>query len=210
MLLVPSNVMKSLAVGAISVGIVSVLAALTLLPALLGKLGDHVDSLRVPFIGRNIGSGGEGRFWGGVVRAVMRHPVVYLVAFGALLIALAIPTVGLNLGASGVSTLPNRLESKQGFEALNRYFPQASSSPALIAVEGNVRSPEVRAAIGRLRNEFRGDPVFGRSDVRFDPKGRLAAIGVQVGGDKTGEPALDAVRGLRSTLIPEAFLGTDA
>jgi RND superfamily putative drug exporter len=63
--------MKSLAVGAISVGIVSVLAALTLLPALLGKLGDHVDSLRVPFIGRNIGSGGEGRFWGGVVRA--RH-----------------------------------------------------------------------------------------------------------------------------------------
>src|SRR6185437_6658649 len=118
MLLVPSNVMKSLAVGAISVGIVSVLAALTLLPALLGKLGDHVDSLRVPFIGRNRGSGDEGRFWGGVVRAVMRHPVVYLVTFGALLIALAIPTLGLNLGASGVSTLPNRLESKQGYEAL--------------------------------------------------------------------------------------------
>jgi Predicted drug exporters of the RND superfamily len=147
MLLVPSNVMKSLAVGAISVGIVSVLAALTLLPALLGKLGDHVNSLRVPFIGRNIGSGGEGRFWGGVVRAVMRHPVVYLVTFSALLIALAIPTLGLNLGASGVSTLPNRLESKKGYEALNRYFPQASASPALIAVEGNVRSPQVRAAI---------------------------------------------------------------
>ena len=48
MLLVPSNVMKSLAVGAISVGIVSVLAALTLLPALLGMLGDRVNSLRVP------------------------------------------------------------------------------------------------------------------------------------------------------------------
>ena len=52
MLLVPSNVMKSLATGAIVVGIVSVLAALTLLPALLGVLGDRVDALRVPFIGR--------------------------------------------------------------------------------------------------------------------------------------------------------------
>ena len=207
MLLVPSNVMKSLATGAIVVGIVSVLAALTLLPALLGVLGDRVNSLRVPFMGSG---GGDSRFWGAIVRYVMRRPVLPLVAFTALLVAVAVPVLGLNLGASGVSTLPDRLESKQGFEALNRYFPQASSSPALVAVEGNVRSPEVRAAIGRLRNEFRGDPVFGRSDVRFDKTGGLAAIGVQIGGDKTGEPALDAVRRLRSTLIPEAFRGTDA
>ena len=209
MLLVPSNVMKSLAVGAISVGIVSVLAALTLLPALLGRLGDHVNSLRVPFIGRNIGSGDEGRFWGGVVRAVMRHPVVYLVTFGALLIALAIPTLGLNLGASGVSTLPNRLESKKGYEALNRDFPQASASPALIAVKGDVRSPQVRAAIARLRHELGTDPVFGRSDVRFSADGQLAAIGVEVGGDKTGPRALAAIRHLRSTLIPQTFRGTN-
>ena len=111
----------------------------------------------------------EGRFWGGVVRAVMRRPVVYLVTFGALLIALAIPTLGLNLGASGVSTLPNRLESKKGYEALNSYFPQASASPALIAVKGNVRSPQVRSAIARLREQLGTDPVFGRSDVRFPP-----------------------------------------
>src|SRR5262245_17593048 len=58
MLLVPSNVMKSLAVGAIAVGIVSVLAALTLLPAVLGLLGDRVNALRLPYFGRNIGSGG--------------------------------------------------------------------------------------------------------------------------------------------------------
>src|SRR5262249_3556605 len=83
MLLVPSNVMKSLAVGAISVGIVSVVAALTLLPALLGRMGDHVNALRVPLIGRSTG-GEEGRFWGAVVHAVMRRPVLYLVSFAAL------------------------------------------------------------------------------------------------------------------------------
>ena len=203
MLLVPSNVMKSLAVGAIAVGIVSVLAALTLLPALLGKLGDRVDALRVPLVGRG---GQESRFWGSIVRVVMRRPVVSLVAFSALLIAAAVPVVGLNLGASGVSTLPDRLESKKGYEALVRNFPQASSSPVLIAVEGNVRSPQVRAAVGRLRRELA--PPFGRSDVRYGPG--VAAIGVELGGDKTGEPALDAVRHLRSTLIPQAFRGSDA
>ena len=211
MLLVPSNVMKSLAVGAISVGIVSVLAALTLLPALLGKIGDGVNRLRVPWLGRNIGqaSAQEGRFWGTIVRAVMRRPVLYLVTFTALLVAAAVPTLGLTLGASGVSTLPDRLESKQGFDALARDFPQASSSPALVAVVGNVRAPDVTAAIGRFRRELTQDPVFGRSDVRIAPNGELAAIGVELGGDKTGAKALAAVRHLRSTLIPNAFRGTD-
>src|SRR5262249_23416089 len=176
LLLVPSNVMTSLAVGAISVGIVSVLAALTLLPAFLGKVGDGVNRLRVPWIGRNIGqaSAQEGRFWGAIVRAVMRRPVLYLVTFGALLIALAVPTLGLQLGASGVSTLPNRLESKQGFEALARDFPQASAAPALIAIQGDVRTPAVRAAIARLRGELARDPVFGRSDLRIATGGDLA------------------------------------
>jgi uncharacterized membrane protein YdfJ with MMPL/SSD domain len=211
MLLVPSNVMKSLAVGAVSVGIVSVLAALTLLPALLGKVGDGVNALRVPWLGRNVGrsSADEGRFWGAVVRAVMRRPLAYLLGFGALLVVAAIPILGLTLGANGVSTLPDRLESKQGFEALARDFPQTSSSPALIAVVGDVRSPAVQTGIRRLRKTLAEDPVFGRSDLRVAPSGDLAAIGVEIGGDKTGQEALDAIRHLRSVEIPQAFRGTD-
>jgi RND superfamily putative drug exporter len=212
MLLVPSNVMKSLAVGAISVGIVSVLAALTLLPAVLGLVGDGVNRLRVPWLGRNIGQASEqeGRFWGTVVREVMRRPAVYLCTFSALLVALALPALGLTLGASGVSTLPNRLESKQGFEALSRYFPQASASPALIAVVGNVGSPAVHRSIVRLRQELANDPSFGRSDLRVTPERDLAAIGVELGGDKSGAGALNAVRRLRSLEIPAAFRGTQA
>jgi RND superfamily putative drug exporter len=140
----------------------------------------------------------------------MRRPVVSLLAFSALLIAAAVPAVGLKLGASGVSTLPNRLESKQGFDALKRDFPKVSSSPALIAVEGQVSSPPVRAAIARLRAELAHDPAFGRSDLRIAPSGDAAAIGVIVSGDRTGARALDAIRRLRSTEIPQAFRGTDA
>ena len=208
MLLVPSNVMKSLAVGAISVAIVSVLAALTLLPALLGLLGDRINALRLPWIGRN--TTGEGRFWGAVVREVMRRPVLSLVTFGALLLALAVPAFGLKLGASGVSTLPDRLESKQGFDALARDFPQQSSSPALISVAGDVRSPRAHTGIVRLRRELASDPVFGGgSALRVTPDARAPLNGVLAAGHKTGVGALDAVRRLRSTEIPRAFGDAD-
>ena len=73
-----------------------------------------------------------------------------------------------------------------------------------------MKAPPVRAAIGRLRHELAHDPVFGRSDVRFAASGDLAAIGVEVGGDKTGPRALAAIRHLRSTLIPQAFRASDA
>jgi uncharacterized membrane protein YdfJ with MMPL/SSD domain len=208
MLLVPSNIMKSLAVAAIAVGIVSVIAALTLLPAILGLLGDRVNALRIPWIGRNLGGAGEGRFWGAIVRGVMRRPLLSLLSFGALLLAAAVPAYSLSLGASGVSTLPDRLEAKQGYEALARDFPQVSSSPALIAVEGNVRSPQIQARIVHLRRELRREP-FGASDLRVSSDGQVAAIGVQVGGDRTGPEALDAIRHLRSQTIPQTFSGTD-
>ena len=76
MLLVPSSIMRSLAVGAIVVGVVSVVAATTLLPALLGLIGDRVDSLRIPVVGRRVleSAGSESRFWGAIVRRVLRRP----------------------------------------------------------------------------------------------------------------------------------------
>jgi RND superfamily putative drug exporter len=213
MLLVPSNIMKSLAVGAIAVGITSVIVALTLLPALLGLVGDGVNRLRVPWVGRHVGSEAalESNFWGGIVRRVMRRPVTFLVVFTALLLAAAVPVLGLHLGASGVSTLPNRVESKQGFEAVARNFPRQSSAPALIVVQGNVRSAPVRAAIARLRTDLGHDPAFGGAgDLRVAPSGDVAAIATPVAGDKTGDRALAAVRHLRSVDVPAAFMNTDA
>jgi hypothetical protein len=77
MLIVPTTLMRSLAAGAIIVGVVSVVAALTLLPALLRLFGDRVDALRVPVLGRNLGRTDaiEGRFWRRVVDSVLRRPV---------------------------------------------------------------------------------------------------------------------------------------
>ena len=104
MLLVPSTIMKSLAAGAILVGITSVAAAMTLLPALLGLLRDRVDSLRLPIVGRRTldRKNQEGRFWGGVVDRVLRHPAASMAAATGLLVAAALPVLGISIGAAGV------------------------------------------------------------------------------------------------------------
>src|SRR5918992_5640243 len=91
MLLVPSSIMRSLAAGAILVGIVSVLAALTLLPAVLSLVGDRVNKLRIPYFGRSVGAQAESRFWNRIIGFVMRRPVASLVVTVVLLLAAAIP-----------------------------------------------------------------------------------------------------------------------
>ena len=78
LLLVPDTILRSLALGAIIVGVVTMAAALTLLPALLSILGDRVNALRLPIVGRDHPA--ESPFWTKAVRAVLRRPAVALTA----------------------------------------------------------------------------------------------------------------------------------
>jgi RND superfamily putative drug exporter len=206
MLIVPNNVMRSLAAGAILVGIVSVLAALTLLPALLGVLHDRVDRLRLPFVGRRRGADAEGRFWSAVVAQVLRRPVVSLVAATALLLAAASPVLGLHVGTNGVSTLPDRLEAKRGYLALQRNFPSQNTDPVQVVVVP--ATPRARAALARLRDELARDPRFGPG--RIARSRDTAVLSAPVRGDADGANAAAAVRDLRAHVLPRFFDGTGA
>ena len=212
MVLVPDTILRSLAVGAILVGVVSVLAALTLLPALLGLLGDRVNALRLPIVGRSLGRsrGVEGGLWSRVVQGVVARPVLGLVASAGLLVALAVPVLDLERGFAGVSTLPDRFASKQGLVALEASFPGATTEPAKVVVDGQVTAPEVRAAIERLRRDLDGRSTFGPTTLEDNDTGDLAVLSVPVGADAESATAYAAVRQLRDTLIPAAFSGVEA
>jgi uncharacterized membrane protein YdfJ with MMPL/SSD domain len=211
MLIVPNNIMRSLALGAILVGIVSVVAALTLLPALLGLLGDRVNALRVPIIGRASleQANPEGRFWHAIVERVLRRPLASLFLAGGVLVAAAIPVFGLEIGTNGVSTLPDRLASKRGFVALQQNFPNLTTDPAdVVVAEGY--GGDADAALMRLRDRLAADPRFGHGEIRLPPKGQAAVLSVPIRGDSASSEAVAAVRELRSDLVPEAFRGTGA
>jgi uncharacterized membrane protein YdfJ with MMPL/SSD domain len=211
LLLVPSTIFRSLAAGAILVGIVSVIAALTLLPAVLALLGDRVNALRIPVFGRAAEQAGrEGRFWGAIARRVMRRPVVTLVLAVGFLVALAAPVLALDTGTSGAATLPDRFESKQGYLLLREEFPRESTDPVEIAVAGDVRSPAVQDALGRLEQALADRPIFGEPLVEANEAGTVARITVPIAGNPDSERAIEAVRDLRSEAVPHAFAGVDA
>ena len=207
MLLVPDTILRSLALGAILVGIVSVVAALTLLPAVLSLLGDRVNALQVPVIGRRAinSAGSESPFWSRLVGGVMRRPLLSLVAATALLLALALPVLSINTGFSGLSTLPDRFPSKQGFDALNRDFPGTGVDPARIVIKGDVSSAPVQTAITELTRSLADQEAFGRSTQATAGNGGAVLISVPVAGDADGTAATSAIRHLRADLIPEAF-----
>lgn len=208
--LVPNTIMRSLATGAILVGIVSVVAALTLLPAVLSLLGDRVESLRIPYFGRTASAGTESRFWGRIVRAVMRRPVASLVAAVALLLAAAVPVLSLETGTAGISTLPDRFESKRGFLLLNREFPGQTTDPVRIVVEGDTSSADVRTAVEELQADLARREIFGEPTVETSPDGTLVALAVPVAGDALSSEAVAAVRELRQEVVPEVFAGSGA
>ena len=210
MLLVPHTVMRSLAAGAIFVGIVSVAAALTLLPALLGLLGDRIEKLKLPWIGHALAesAGSEGRFWSSIVRRVMQAPAITLTVAVVVLLVIASPLLGLRTGSAGVSTLPDRLLSKRGFLALQRDFNSSGTSPVWVVVEGD--GAGIGPSILRLRRRVAASPDFGPPTVRENGDPDLRLVSFSVAGDSTGTRATHAVRDLRRHVVPEAFRGSGA
>jgi RND superfamily putative drug exporter len=209
MSLAPVPTLRSLGIGAMLVGATSVLATLTLLPALLALLGDRVDRLRVPFLGRATGRW-EQRFWQAAATGVMRHPVISLVLGISVLVLAALPALDLNTGTAGVSTLPDGAAAKQGFTVLQQRFPAASSDPVEIVVAGDVDSRAVEAGIERLEDRLADTPLWGPPRVEVNEDRDLAVVSVPITGDPRSEEATTAVETLRELDIPLAFAGVDA
>jgi putative drug exporter of the RND superfamily len=210
MLIVPTKIFVSLATGAILVVLVAVIAALTLLPAIISLLGDRIERLRVPFFGRRAQRSSEtGGFWGRIVAVVMRHPVIALVLSVAVLLIAAVPYFSIQTGSAGLSTLPDSTHAKQGYVVLNRDFSVGDVTPATIVVDGDVTSAGARAAFAKLRAALAQDSRFGTPQPASDSAPDLAVINVPVAGDPNTDSALNAVRALRDTYLPDALTGTD-
>src|SRR5215468_3310566 len=211
MFIVPTSIMRSLALGAILVGIVSVAAALTLLPAVLSVAGDRVNKLPVPYVGRNLGraDAGEARFWRRIIEAVLRRPALSLTLSVGFMLLCAAPIFGLHIGANGVATLPSNLPSKQGYVLLQRTFPVQNPEPVrIVAVGGD--STAVHRGLVRLDRRLAAEGSFGRGVIVTSPQNNVALLTAPVRGDPVGGAAVSAVRNLRANVIPSMFQGSGA
>jgi uncharacterized membrane protein YdfJ with MMPL/SSD domain len=199
MLLVPSSIMRSLAAGAILVGMTSVLAALTLLPAILGLLHDRVDRGRIPVVGRR--SSGEGRIWRAIVTRVLRRPALSLALAAGLLVLAALPVFRMEIGTAGIETLPDDLTAKKGFLAIQRDFPRQSTDPVHVVVDD--AAAETSRRLQQLDSRLSQDTRFG--DGEIGQANGVSVLTIAVRGDPVSEEALSAVRDLRNRIVPGLF-----
>ncbi len=204
MFLTGDSTFNSLGVAAITVVAIAVLGSLTVLPALLSKLGDRVDRGRVPFVGRVGRSGGEGRFWGAIIDRVLRRPLLSTVLAGGLLLALAAPALQIRMAMPGPDTYPQSLPVIQAYERMQQAFP-GTALPANVVVEApNVEAPAVKAAIDRLRQRaIASGRMYEPITVDVNRDATVANVSIPIAGKTTDRESDAALALLREEIVPE-------
>jgi RND superfamily putative drug exporter len=183
---------------------VAMLGSLTVLPALLSRLGDRVDRVRIPLVGRIFRGDGEGRVWGAVVDGVLRRPLLSAVLAGGLLLALAAPALGLRMATPGPDTFPKSLGAIQTYDRMQQAFP-GTALPANVVVKApDVTAPAARRAIERLERRALATG-FAREPITVDTNrdGTIANITIPVAGTGTDAQSNAALVDLRERIVPQ-------
>ena len=149
----------------------------------------------------------SGGFWDRVTNFVMRYPAALVTATTIALVAIGLVYFTINLGQSGITTLPEDASARQAFELLGEEFSGVSlEEPHVIVIDAaNVNTPEVQASIEEFTAITANDPSFGPPTVRVNSAGDLAAISLPATTDVQSSEALEAVETLRDDYVPRAF-----
>ena len=179
---------------------VAMLGSLTVLPALLSRLGDRVDRVHVPLVRRFRRDDGEARIWGRIVDRVLRRPLLSAVVAGGLLLALAAPAIQLRMATTGPDTFPKSLDVVKAYDRMQQAFP-GTAMPANVVVQApDVNAPAVRSAIERLQ---RTPLATGPVTVDRNGDGTVANITVPIEGTGTDAKSIAALAALRERVVPQ-------
>ena len=198
-------VFSSLATGSILVVAVAVLGSLTVLPALLAKLGRFVDRPRVPLLWRLTNRTGPPRVWPKLLRPALRYPLATLVITVAALGALAWPALDLNLKNSGEDDLPRSIPVMQSYDRLTEAFPSEGVNH-LVAVRAEPgRAEEVRTALVSLYDQTRDDPLYAgvaEPAIQVSADRRVTLLDVPTTQKPGTDGARESLDKLRGELVP--------
>ncbi len=208
MAIVPVDITISMGVGVMLVVFTTLLATLTLLPAATSVLGDRVNALRVPLVGRLTSrrSDGDG-VWERLSHSIMRRPVVWLTTAVALPLLAASPVVLMHTGGTAMTATgyPDDQYAKQGWDILDRAFSLGKANPVQIVVDGPAGSAAVTGGVARLQDALKTDGRFGPAQVAVNEAGDLTLVSVALAGDPAGDETQAVIEHLRAGVVTAAF-----
>ena len=198
------NGFASMATGTIVVVGVAMLGSLTVLPAMLSKLGDRVDKGRIPFLGKRLAKRDESRMWTVVLNGVLRHPKVAATLSAGVLVALAIPALGMHTASAGVDAIPKDTPVIKTFDRLTAAFPGEKAALNVVVKADDVTKPEVASAISQLQARALGSKVaVDTSDVEISKDKTVAQVTIPVAGKGTDGASMTALAKVRDDLVPQ-------
>ncbi len=199
---------NSLATGAILVVAIAVLGSITVLPALLVKLGRWVDRPRVPLVWRLNRRIGHGGISSRVLGPVLRHPAIALVVSGVVVLLLALPALGMKIHSGNLETLPASIPEVQTVKQIAREFPSEGTTASLVVHGSASERSAVSAALGRLDRAAIATPDFvdsGQDPVRTSADGTTTVLDLAMPYEESDPKADRAVESLRADLVPAAL-----
>jgi RND superfamily putative drug exporter len=200
----------SFSVAAVIVVALAVVGSLTLLPALLSILGDRVNWLRIPFLGRE--SQGAG-IWGAIADRVLAKPAILATLTAAALLALALPLFSMNIGFNqGADAMPDALKSKRAIQLLEQHFSSSLVTPAKVVIDApDVTAPGVQSAVDALIAQVGQSEAFlGPFGIAISRDNTLLRINVRTAGKLDDDIAEGAIDLLRDVVVPQTFSGVNA
>lgn len=198
-------IFSSLATGGILVVAVAVLGSLTVLPALLTKLGRWSDRPRVPVLWRLTGRVGEPRLWPALLRPVLRFPALTFGLSVLALLVMALPALDLQLKSAEVDDYPRSIPAIAAYDRLTQAFPSKGTTHEVVVKAGAGQEAEVTAALERLVARAEREELF--AGVQ-DPQPRASAdatvhvINIATPHASNSDQAEASVRTLREVLVP--------
>jgi RND superfamily putative drug exporter len=210
MFLVHDVTFASLAVGSILVIAVAVLGSITVLPAVLAKLGRRIDRPRVPVLWRLTNHQGEPRLWPALLRPSLRRPLATFMISAIAMLALAFPALHMKLGQSTEKQLPKSIPAVQSYDRMTAAFPGEQASAEIVVRAPSQDAADLAAALDRVTGQLARNPDFalGGSDAverRSSADGRVHALTVDMPFESSSGQAKHAIRELRGQVLPAAI-----
>jgi RND superfamily putative drug exporter len=205
-LLMGFSFVQGIAVGGATAVFVTMLASVTLLPAVLGFVGRNIDKLGI-HRRRSAERGHRAGFWYRWSRFIQRRPWTAGLAGLALLALLTVPFFSMRLGAADAGNDPTSLTTRRAYDLVSRGFGPGFNGPLLLTAE--LRGREDLAALQRLDQRLQQTPgVVAVSPVVPSPKGNAAIITIYPATSPQDAATSDLVHALRDRIIPETMRGT--
>jgi RND superfamily putative drug exporter len=182
---------------------IAMLGSLTVLPALLSKLGDRVDKGKIPFLHRLRRDSGENRFWKKVLTPAMRHPGIAAAVAGGALLLMAVPLLQLHTAQSGLDALPNSAPTVGTIKKVQSEFSNGTAAQSLVAIKADADAPATQHAVAALKAKaIAAGITSGSIDTDVNSDHTVVRVDIPLVGEGTDDTSIGALHTLRDDVLP--------